>query len=521
MSGVRKQEEIGRVVDKLKRVHRQGRTKTAKWREAQLRGLKQLLLDHSADIRNALHSDLRWAGAKTQGVEIDTAVAEIEHAIRHFREWMKPESVPTPLLHQPASSQIVSEPLGVVLIISPWNAPLHLVTNPLVAAISAGNCAMVKPSELAPAVSAFFAAHLLSYLDRDCFAVVEGGVEETTMILKERFDCILYTGSTKVGKVVMAAAARHLTPVLLELGGQCPCIVDETADLDVTAKRIVMGKWLNCGQMCTSVNTLICHEKVRDRLLEKMVKTIEEFFTSTPKSSPDYSRIVNASHVERIKRIMPGMGEDGGRTRGEKVYYGGEVDEADNYIAPTIYVDVPDDSKLLKEEIFGPILPVRTFRSFDQALSMAQPEEKPLAAYLFTSSSSRAKAFRDEMRCGGICINDIHFHTIQPFLPFGGVGNSGIGAYHGKHGFDALSHRKAFLHRSTKLDAAVRYPPYTEKKTRIANFLRKSTSALSLSPTVVVGLGAIGLGVVYHYLRVNGYLEGMQEYCTAALQPPH
>lgn len=407
------------VVDRLHRVFRTGRTKSISWREKQLKQLRKMILENTNAIKTAMHTDLGWSPHKVDGVEIDTAVAEIDHILKNFKSWTKPERVPTPLLHRPATSEILREPYGVALVVSPWNVPLHLCTNPLAALISAGNCGLVKPSEHSPAMSSLLAELIPKYLDADCFAVLQGGISETTLVLMQRFDVILYTGSTHVGRIVMASAAKHLTPVILELGGMCPCIVDETADIEVAARRVAMGKWLNCGQMCTSVNALYVHYTIHDKFLAAIKRALEDFYGKSPKHSADYSRIVNKSHMERIKKLM-----DKGT-----VYLGGEIDEDDNYIAPTIYTDVPDDATIWKEEvydfactskqisytcqIFGPLLPVKKFRSFEEALHFAKHDEKPLAAYLFTSKTARAKEFSDEISCGGICINDIHFHTIQ------------------------------------------------------------------------------------------------------------
>jgi aldehyde dehydrogenase (NAD+) len=336
---------------------------------------------------------------------------------------------------QPGKSEIHKDPLGVVLIIAPWNYPFQLMMAPLVGAIAAGNCAVLKPSEVAPATSALFAKFIPRYVDPDCFPVVEGAVKETTELLNEQFDHIFYTGNGSVGRIVMAAAAKHLTPVTLELGGKSPVIVDSTADLDITAKRIVWAKFVNAGQTCVAPDYILVEDRVHDALVHRMVACIREFYGDDPQQSPDFARVVNARHHQRLMKLL-GAGE---------IVAGGKGDEADRYIAPTIIKDVPEDAPVMQDEIFGPILPVLSVPSVDAAMAFINRRPKPLALYLFSSDERTHERVLKRTTSGGVTINHGWLHLGVPDLPFGGVGESGMGAYHGKRSFDVFSHQKAVL----------------------------------------------------------------------------
>ena len=356
----------------------------------------------------------------------------------------------------PATAQVISEPLGVALVISPWNYPVQLLVEPLAAALAAGNCVVVKPSELAPSTSAVIARHLPNYLDPEAVVVVEGAVEETTALLDQRFDHIFFTGSTGVGKVVMAAAARHLTPVTLELGGKSPTIVAADADIGVAARRIVWGKLINAGQTCIAPDYLLVEDAVVDELIDRIRSTIRSFYGDDPAGSADLGRIVNERHFDRVCGLV-----DGG---GGTVVIGGGRDRTTRKIEPTVVLDPDLDSPLMAEEIFGPVLPVVRVASIDQAIDAVNSRPKPLALYVFTSSNATADRVIASTSSGGACVNHVVVHVLPESLPFGGVGPSGMGAYHGRAGFDAFSHRRTVLRKPTRPDPAMLYPPYTKAK---------------------------------------------------------
>lgn len=445
-------EEIVAAVERVRDTFDSGATRALDWRERELRQLERMLVDNEPDLLEALHSDL--GRCRFEGVVAETGflVNDIRHTLKHLRGWAKPKRVKVPLAIHPAKAAIHPEPLGVALIIAPWNYPLQLSVGPLIAAIAAGNTAVVKPSEIAPATSAILSKLLPRYLDSTAYAVIEGGVAETTKLLEQRFDHIFYTGNGSVGRVVMTAAAKHLTPVTLELGGKSPCIVDSEVDLDVAAKRIVWGKFFNAGQTCIAPDYLLLHESIAEQMFEKIKATIREFYGNDPQSSSDFARIVNERHFDRLSRLL-----DSG-----KVVAGGTTDRTARYIAPTVLRDVEPDSPVMAEEIFGPILPCMTVASVDDAIRFVTARSKPLALYVFSTNKATTDRVLSRTSSGGVCINDCVSHYAAPELPFGGVGESGMGAYHGKAGFDTFTHQKSVLDKSTRVDPPLRYPPYGE-----------------------------------------------------------
>jgi aldehyde dehydrogenase (NAD+) len=364
------------------------------------------------------------------------------------------------MVAQPGKATIVPEPLGVALVIAPWNYPVQLLLLPMAAAVAAGNAVVGKPSELTPATSAALARLVPRYLDERAVAVVEGGVPETTGLLEQRWDHIFYTGNGRVGRVVMAAAAKHLTPVTLELGGKSPVIVDRDANLRVAARRIAWGKFLNAGQTCVAPDYALVHEAVAEPLLDEVRGALRRFYGSDPRQSPDYGRIVNASHFRRLTGLIDAGGFD-------RLVVGGERDEAARYIAPTVLSGVAPDAAVMGEEIFGPILAVRTVPDVDAAMDEINAGDKPLALYAFTGSKRTAERIVAGTSSGGVCVNGTVLHLGVPGLPFGGVGESGMGAYHGRTGFDTFSHRKAVLTRSVHPDLPVAYPPYRGWKEKV------------------------------------------------------
>jgi aldehyde dehydrogenase (NAD+) len=451
-------DEIAATVERLRRTFDSGATRPLAWRTAQLRGLAQLIEENESALLDALAADLGKPRFEGWIAETGFLVGEIRHTLKNLRRWMKPRRVRAPLAVQPGRATVEVEPLGVVLIIGPWNYPQQLVLAPLIGALAAGNAAVIKPSEVAPASSALLARLLPKYLDATAIAVVEGAVPETTKLLQQRFDHIFYTGNGTVGRIVMQAAAQHLTPVTLELGGKSPCIVDADVDLDVAARRIVWGKFFNAGQTCIAPDYVLVHESVEERLLQKMGESLRTFYGDDPKQSPDFARIVNERHHARLTKLL-----DSG-----KVAHGGQTDVATRYLAPTVLRDVAPDAPVMADEIFGPILPVLKVKSVDEAIDFVNARPKPLALYVFTRSREQARRVLGRTSSGGACVNDALSHVLPTDLPFGGVGPSGMGAYHGRASFDTFSHTRSVLDRPTMLDPPLRYPPYTQTKHRWA-----------------------------------------------------
>lgn len=439
-------------------VHRQraffstGETKSLDFRLAQLKALKQAILDHQPEILEALKADLNKPELEAYLTEIGV-VKEINEAIKHLRSWAKPKPVAVPLEQFPAKGRIYAEPLGVVLIIGPWNYPFNLMISPLVGAIAAGNCALLKPSELAPHTSQVVATLIEKTFDPAYVAVVQGGVEVSQAVLAEKFDHIFFTGSTAIGKIVMAAAAQHLTPVTLELGGKSPCIVDSDIHLEYTARRIVWGKFLNAGQTCIAPDYLLVDRRIKPALIEAMKTTIREFYGENPAQSPDYTRIISAKHFTRLAKLL----EDG------KILIGGDTNPDDRYIAPTLLDQVSQDATVMQEEIFGPILPVLEYDEIETAINFINSKSKPLALYIFSRNPKFQNRILQQTSSGGVCINDTIMHIAASTLPFGGVGDSGIGSYHGKASFDTFSHHKSVMIKNFWFDLKLRYAPYAGK----------------------------------------------------------
>ncbi|KAJ7308815.1 hypothetical protein JRQ81_008083 [Phrynocephalus forsythii] len=351
---------------------------------------------------------------------------------------------------------IQREPFGVVLIIGAWNYPFSLIIHPLVGAIAAGNAVVIKPSEISEHTAKLFQELIPQYLDKELYPVINGGVPETTEVLKQRFDHILYTGNSTVGRIIMEAAAKHLTPVTLELGGKSPCYIDKNCDLDVACRRITWGKYMNCGQTCIAPDYILCDPSIQDEIVKRVEKALKDFYGDDVKKSPDYERIVNQRHFKRIMGLL----------EGQKAVLGGDVDEAECYIAPTILTNVSPSAKVMQEEIFGPILPIIPVKDLEEAIRFINEREKPLALYVFAKDKKIIKRMIAETSSGGVTANDVLMHYSVPGLPFGGVGNSGMGAYHGRHSFETFSHRRSCLVRSLAMESVnkLRYPPASQKK---------------------------------------------------------
>lgn len=441
----------------LRRCFDSGRTRSLDWRYAQLDGLSEFLRSEERAIAEVLHADLRKSEAESWLTETSWLASEAAYVRKRLKRWIRPERVEVPLRYRPARASIHREPLGVVLVFGAWNYPVQLCLAPLIGALAAGNCVVLKPSEVAPATSSLLASRLGCYLDSDAVRVVQGGLDVAESLPGHRFDHIFFTGSRAVGRSIMAAASRHLTPVTLELGGKCPCIVTESADLAAAARRIVWAKFMNAGQTCIAPDYLLVHESVEERLLTLLRQAIERFYGPDPRSSPDYPRIIDARHASRLEALL---------VEGT-VVTGGEVDTSARYVAPTIVRNVPEGSPLLDEEIFGPILPVIRYSGCGEACALVRSKDDPLAVYLFSGSRPDLDFVARRTVSGGICFNDLLFQTALPGLPFGGRGGSGMGAYHGRAGFETFSARRSLFVRSPFPDTELRYPPYGKRKFRL------------------------------------------------------
>lgn len=449
---------IAGTVAGLRETFDRGVTKPYRWRVAQLKALRALLTEREAELGMALMQDLAKNPTEAQVSEISIVVGEIDYTLRHLRSWLRPRAVAVPLVVMPAKASVIREPLGVCLIIAPWNYPVQLLLAPLVGALAAGNAAVLKPSELAPATSAAMARLLPQYLDARAVAVVEGEVPETTELLEQRFDHIFYTGSGAVGRIVMTAAAKNLTPVTLELGGKSPVYVDDSVDLGVAAARIAWGKFMNAGQTCVAPDYLLATPDVAARLEPLLVDAIARLYGGDPRASDDYGRIVSERQFDRLETLV----KDG------RVVTGGTSHRGSRYLAPTVLADVSRDSGIMRQEIFGPILPIVTVSGLDDALAYIRHGDKPLALYVFSESPKTRRRFLTETSSGAVGFGVPAAHLAVAGLPFGGVGASGMGAYHGTHSIDTFSHEKAVLSKSLKPDTmALVYPPFTERKTGI------------------------------------------------------
>ncbi|GAA4997469.1 aldehyde dehydrogenase family protein [Kitasatospora paranensis] len=423
------------LVARLRGTFRTGRTKPLAWRVDQLQRLRALLTENQADLAAALRADLGKSEAEARRTDVDFVVREIDHTLAHLADWLRPEPAPVPDALGGATARTQYDPLGVVLVIAPWNYPVQLLLTPLAGALAAGNAVVAKPSELAPHTSAVLARLLPAYLDPAAVAVVEGGVPETTALLAQRFDHVFYTGNAAVGRVVMRAAAEHLTPVTLELGGKSPVFVDGDVDLATVAERLVAGKFLNAGQTCVAPDYVLAEPAAAAALADALAAAVEARYGADPAASPHYGRIVNERHFDRLTGLL-----GSGRTA-----VGGRHDRATRYLAPTVLAGVAPDSPVMQEEIFGPILPIVEVADVDAAIAFVNDREKPLALYVFSGSADVRRRFADETSSGAIGYGLPLAHLTVPDLPFGGVGESGMGSYHGRYSIEAFSHRKAVL----------------------------------------------------------------------------
>ena len=456
-SGTHPESRISSTVAAVRRTYESGRTRPLAWRRAQLQGLIRMLTEREADFSVALARDLGKSRLEGYLTELSITRAEAEYALKHLARWTRTTRVPVPLGLQPASAATEPQPLGVVLIIAPWNYPVQLLLAPLIGALAAGNAAVLKPSELAPATSAAVAELLPRYLDPDAVVVVEGGREASTALLAERFDSIFFTGGERVGRVVLQAAAKYLTPVTLELGGKSPAVVLD-GNFAAIARRLVYGKLLNAGQTCVAPDYVLVTEEAAPKLRKHLVRAVRELFGKDPAKSADLGRIINEQHWDRLHGLL----ESG------TVLAGGGGDRDSLYLEPTILTDVSPESPVMQEEIFGPILPVLTVQDLDEAMDFINARPVPLASYLYTQSAANRKAFERGVRAGSVNHNVSTVQLAVPGLPFGGAGASGTGAYHGKYSFDTFSQLRPVFTKGTLLDTLkVAYPPYNGLKRRL------------------------------------------------------
>ncbi|XP_040268951.1 aldehyde dehydrogenase family 3 member B1-like [Bufo bufo] len=441
-------------VARLRRSFREGKTRPLQFRMSQLEALSRFLEENKEPIMESLKKDLSKPPFEVEISELSLVRSEINLALNNLGYWMKDEPVSKNMVTVLDTAFIRKEPFGVVLIIAPWNYPVHLSLIPLVGAIAAGNCVVVKPSEISENTEKLLADSLPRYLDKDCFAVVRAGVDDTTRLLENKFDYIFFTGNPHVGRIIMTAAAKHLTPVTLELGGKNPCYVHDDCDIKNAAQRIAWARFFNTGQTCLAPDYILCSDNIKEKLVSALQTTIHQFYGEDPKLSPDFGRIISDRHFKRVSALLA-CG---------KIVTGGQTDESEKYIAPTILVDVKESDPVMQEEIFGPILPIFTVSGFDEAINFINDREKPLSAYIFSSSSQIVHQFLDRTSSGGFCANDGFMHTTITSLPFGGIGHSGMGMYHGKFSFDTFSHSRACLLRSDGLEKLneLRYPPYKD-----------------------------------------------------------
>lgn len=456
-----KTSEFPLFFNKQKEFFFEGSTTSYHARRVSLERLKKLILKYEKEIHQALFDDLGKCELEAAIAETGFVISEIDHALKKLKKWMKPQRVRTPLVHFPSCSYIVPEPLGVTLIISPWNYPFQLLISPLIGALAAGNTAILKPSEVSQNTSKVIAKMIGEGFDSSHVLVVEGGVPETQSLLELPFDHIFYTGNGHVARIVMEKAAKNLTPVTLELGGKSPCFVYGNVDLNVAARRLVWGKFFNAGQTCVAPDYVLISPPLKHKFLEKIKEVLRDFYGENPLNSPDYGKIINRNHFERIRSLITP----------ENVIYGGEFSEEKNKISPTV-MEITEDHKIMEDEIFGPILPIIEKATFDLALDYVQRHKHPLAAYLFTNDRALQKKFESKIQSGGMCFNDTVIQLSSDTLPFGGVGASGMGRYHGKFSFDTFSHQKSVMKRFFILDLPVRYPPY-KGKLKIVKWLLK------------------------------------------------
>lgn len=462
MKGVIHLNYIQDTLEKQREFFHSNETKRIQNRKDCLEKLALTIIKYEDQLLDALKKDLNKSAFEAYETEIGIVLQEINYMQRHLSKWSKRKRVPTPIVHFPSKSYLYKEPYGIALIIAPWNYPFQLVMAPLIGAIAAGNCCMIKPSEYAPYTAIIVERIIQEAIPCQWVTVIQGGVEETKLLLKEKFDYIFFTGGTTVGRIVMEAASKHLTPVTLELGGKSPCIVDHTSDLRVCAKRIVWGKYLNAGQTCVAPDYILVHSSIKDQLIREIRKAITQFYGEAPLKCEDYPKIINEAHFKRLTQLI----------KGNEIVIGGQYDEGTQKIAPTVVDNITWQDHIMKEEIFGPILPVLTFDTVKEVINQIRENPKPLALYLFTKDNNAEQEVINALSFGGGCINDTIIHLANPKIGFGGVGESGMGQYHGKASFDTFTHEKGIVKKAYCLDVPFRYPPFKNKLPLLKKFMK-------------------------------------------------
>ncbi|KAJ1530499.1 hypothetical protein ONE63_005397 [Megalurothrips usitatus] len=482
--------DYGAIVQRARDAFSTGRTLSYEFRMKQLKNLLRLFEENELDLIAALEADLRKSKMESCILELEICKNEIRQTMISLKDWMKPEKPEKTFVNMLDEVGIYKDPYGVVLVMGAWNYPVQLTLVPVVGAVAAGNCVVIKPSEIATASAKLIGELVPKYLDQECFPVILGGIPETTELLKQKFDYIFYTGSTTVGKIVRAAANEHLTPVTLELGGKSPVYLDNSVNLNIAVKRIIWGKLVNAGQTCIAPDYILCTRETQEKFVAKAKEVLKEFYGPNPKSSPDLCRIVSDRQFQRLREYL----------KCGKVAVGGEVDASERYIAPTILVDVQPSDRVMQEEIFGPILPIYNVDNAYEAIKFINSRDKPLALYIFSENRKETDLLIRNTSSGGVGVNDILFHAAAEGLPFGGVGCSGMGAYHGKFTFDTFTHHKGTLIKDFNIIgeslAAGRYPPYSEKGLTFLRTLMKKRRGISLSFLqygAVFGLGMLAM----------------------------
>lgn len=479
-----------------------GRSKDIKFRTKQLKNLLRMYEEIENDMVNALYADLRRPKQESMIVEIEVLKNDIKNILYNLEDWIKPEKPEKSFVNLLDTVQVINEPFGVVLVIGAWNYPLQLLLVPVAAAIAAGNCCVIKPSEISTHCAKLIAEKLPRYLDNECYPVVCGGPKETAEILNHRFDYIFFTGSTKVGKIIHAAAAKFLTPVTLELGGKSPCYIDKSVELHTAVKRILWGKLINCGQTCIAPDYILCSKEIQHKFINEAKNVLKEMCGENIKETPDLCRIINSSNFQRLLNLM----------KSGEVAIGGKWDADDRFIEPTILTNVKPDDPVMQEEIFGPILPIVTVENAYDAIKFINAREKPLVVYVFTKESAVRDLFIHGTHSGGMCINDTIMQFAVDTLPFGGVGESGMGRYHGKYGFDLFTNKKACLSKSLdpigEFLASGRYPPYSDRKLNMVNFLLRKRRPLPKFYVSHILAFCLGIGLTF---LANFYLQSNKD----------
>ncbi|MBM7868667.1 aldehyde dehydrogenase (NAD+) [Clostridium pascui] len=458
-------QDVELILEEQKKYFNTQVTKDIDFRIKQLRILKQSIKKYEEQILKALNKDLGKHKNEAYMTEVGYVYNSITHVIKNLKKWARPEKRPTPIYLMPAKSYIISEPYGSVLIIGPYNYPFQLLIEPLIGAMAAGNTALLKPSEMTPNASKVVKEMIEDAFDKEYIGCVEGGIDTNTSLINGKFDYIFFTGSAAVGKIVMQAAAKNLVPVTLELGGKSPVIVEESANIKEAARRIIWGKTANAGQTCVAPDYVVVHERVKDELITEMMNALTEYYGEDIEKNDSFGRIVNGRHFNRIKAMLE-KDKDG-------IVFGGHWNEEDRYIEPTLIEISSEDAATMQEEIFGPVLPIMTYKNLDNIITKIRNLPKPLALYLFTRNKRVESKVLSEISSGNACVNDTIMHTANPYLPFGGVGNAGIGAYHGKDSFVTFSHRKGILKKPAGINNSIIYPSFTEKQLKLIKKLFK------------------------------------------------